>query len=80
MHGLTYNCSITAKEIDGALGRLAERTNQGVNVDTSEPNLLLSMLVDSRLNKDKINVLITNLFGGGIDSVGKTHLLQLGCI
>ncbi|XP_056011294.1 sterol 26-hydroxylase, mitochondrial-like [Ostrea edulis] len=64
--------SITDKEIEGALRRLRDGTNQGVDGDTSEPNLLLSMLSDGRLNKEKINVLITNLFGGGIDSTSNT--------
>ncbi|XP_061196657.1 probable cytochrome P450 12d1 proximal, mitochondrial [Saccostrea echinata] len=67
--------SITEKEIETAMQRLRERSTVDLQGQSSEPNLLLSMLSDSRLNKDKINILITNLFGGGIDSTSNSLVL-----
>ncbi|XP_062591942.1 probable cytochrome P450 CYP44 [Saccostrea cucullata] len=64
--------SITEMEIQNAMQRLRERSTEDLQDQSPEPNLLLSMLSDSRLNTDKINILITNLFGGGIDSTSNS--------
>lgn len=68
--------SITDKEIECAVQRLKSTAEESTeNAHASCPNLLLSMMTDGRLTKDRINLLITNLFGGGIDSVS-SHILN----
>lgn len=68
--------SITDKEIECAVQRLKSTAEESTkNAHASCPNLLLSMMTDGRLTKDRINLLITNLFGGGIDSVS-LHILN----
>lgn len=67
-----YFCRITDQEIESAVQRLEDQTcpiNTGEHSLSSEPNLLLAMMSDGRLTKSKTNMLVTNLFGGGIESV-----------
>lgn len=69
---LKLHC-ITDKEIECAVQRLKSTVEESTeNAHASCPNLLLSMMTDGRLTKDRINLLITNLFGGGIDSTSNT--------
>lgn len=67
--------SIADNEIECAVQRLKSKTDDSTeNGNASGPNLLLSMMADGRLTKDRINLLITNLFGGGIDSVSRYNV------
>nr|XP_022337864.1 probable cytochrome P450 CYP44 isoform X2 [Crassostrea virginica] len=66
---------ITDQEIESAVQRLEDQTcpiNTGEHSLSSEPNLLLAMMSDGRLTKSKTNMLVTNLFGGGIESTSNT--------
>lgn len=72
---LICKLSTADKEIECAVQRLKSKTDDSnENGNASGPNLLLSMMADGRLTKDRINLLITNLFGGGIDSVSRYNV------